>query len=273
MARPPGVDRRGDRRGHPAAVVVQRDPEQQRQVPAGQRAQRARRGAGRAVRHGWPAAGPGGRGPHRVAADPGRRDGPVRAPGQAEVRFRRRQGPGRRGLAQRSRGAARRAGLAAERRQPERRVRPGGRAARQDRGCRAAGRAAGAPGRGHRRTGGPAEGVRQYRRQDRGIVAAAHHRPAGADLPVADAGADHPGSRAHLVHHCRSAGRRGREARAAGVLARPVPDDRAGAGGRHRLRAVPGLPGPRGTARGRSTARRGTTTRVPAVWRAAWPTI
>ena len=49
-----GMDRRGDRSGHPAGGAVERDLGQQRQVPAGQRTQPARGRSGRAVRHGEP---------------------------------------------------------------------------------------------------------------------------------------------------------------------------------------------------------------------------
>ena len=107
---------------------------------------------------------------------------------------------------------------------------------------------AGAPGGRYRRLSRPAEGVRQHRRQGAGFLGAVHHRAAGADLPVADAGADHARPRVHLGAHFRPAGRRGGEARAPGIPAGPVPADRPGAGRGHRLRAVPGVPGPRGTA-------------------------
>ena len=55
----------------------------------------------------------------------------------------------------------------------------------------------------------------------------------------------------------RAAGRRGRASRAEGVAAGPDPADRAGARRGHRLRPVPGLPGPRGAARRPGPARGG----------------
>ena len=82
-------------------------------------------------------------------------------------------------------------------------------------------------------------------------VADLHHRAAGADLPVADAGAGHDRCPRLFGDHLRAAGGRGGQARPPGVPAGPVPADRAGARRGHRLRAVPGLPGPRGAAGGR----------------------
>ena len=74
----------------------------------------------------------------------------------------------------------------------------------------------------------------------------------------------------HLRAHRGPAGRRGGPPRAAGVPDRPVPADRPGARGRHRLRAVPGVPGPGGTARPSTTAKRATASGLAAAWPAAW---
>jgi hypothetical protein len=78
----PGVDCRGLRGRDAAAVARQRHQQQQLDVPAGQRAERARRGAGRA-RHGQPVRDPGGGRAVRRAADAGRRDGAGRAAGHS----------------------------------------------------------------------------------------------------------------------------------------------------------------------------------------------
>ena len=243
----PGVDSRGLRGRDAAAVARQRHQQQQLDVPAGQRAERARRGAGRPARHGQPVRDPGGGRAVRRAADAGRRDGAGRAAASAGHGPRRQPGAGPRQVARRA-GRAAAGTRAGQWRQPEPADRPGGRAAREDRQRRAAGRPAGAPGGRYRRLSRPAEGVRQHRRQGAVFLGAVHHRAARADLPVADAGADHARPRVHLGAHFRPAGRRGGEARAPGIPAGPVPADRPGAGRGHRLRAVPGVPGPRGTA-------------------------
>src|SRR5437764_428641 len=76
LVRPSGLDYRGRRRAAGPAVAVQRHPGQQRQLPSGQRAQRARPEAGGAAGGVDPHAGSGG---GRVRPGRAQRDGPVPA--------------------------------------------------------------------------------------------------------------------------------------------------------------------------------------------------
>ena len=71
-----------------------------------------------------------------------------------------------------------------------------------------------------------------------------HPGAAAADLPFAARAADHALPGVHGRGDLRATGRRGGARGPEGVADRPAHADRAGAGGRHRLRAVPRVPGP-----------------------------
>ena len=235
------------RRAALPAVAGQRDTGQQRQLPAGQRAEPARREPVRTVRQQQSGSGAGAGGRQPGADNRGRCGVPEHPPAGSAV-------GAHRGEGERPGPVTRRPGRAAARAVQRRPGRPGrhheaGRQpAQRDQARRATGRPAGASGRRGRGPGRPAEENGDHGQPGRGPHDHLHPGPAAADLPFAAGAADHDHSRDHGGGDFRATGRRGGDRRPESLTDRPAHAHCAGAGGRHRLRLVPGLPGPGGAA-------------------------